>query len=215
MYFSLVFTDTSFTVQPARNLTKQGGWGMKRTTLLVVLMSCGAAPAWAGSRGEVQLSALLGAQNLRVDDPSVVGEDRVHDDGLLVGAALAYRLPGGLLFEGAILHSGYSDFLFSDLFEQSFDTYQYSVAVGWQFDRRRWRLTPKVGLARSKLTSSGPLLFPPADVRPELFANVPFVEGTAVRRLGDHFALGLLLRETFEDFGHTRSVSGTLQYFFD
>jgi hypothetical protein len=182
----------------------------------MALMASAGAPVPAADRGEVQLSAHLGAQNLKVDDEDVAGGERFDREGMLIGAAVAYRLPRGLLFEVSILHSAYSDFFFANVFTRSFDTYQYSGAVGWQFDVNRWRITPKVGAARSKLTSDGPLLFPQdGEESDKLYATVPFVEASFMHRAGRRWAFGVTLRETFEDFGHTRSYGGTAQYIFD
>ena len=190
---------------------------MTRTMLLVMMtLAAGIPQVQAADRGEVQLSVLLGGQSLKVDDEDVIGDNGVTREGVVVGAALAYRLPRGLLFEASILHSAYSDFLFANLFRRSFDNYQYSGAVGWQFDIDRWRITPKVGVARSKLTSDGPLLFPPDDDRSyKFYATVPYLETSFMRRAGRHWAFGLTLRETFEEFGHTRSYAGTVQYLFN
>jgi hypothetical protein len=153
---------------------------------------------------------------LVVDDRDVVGDERVHRDGVLVGAAAAYRFPRGLLFEISLLHASHSDFLFANVFRRSFGNYQYGGAVGWQFDNDRWRITPKVGVARSKLTSDGQLLFPQDDEEDQkIYATVPFIEASVVRRLGRSFAVGAFLRETFEDFGHTRSWGATALYFFE
>jgi hypothetical protein len=184
--------------------------------LAAVLMAGAGAPILAAGQGEVQLAAYLGRQNLRVDDDAAIGNDRGERHGVVVGAAVAYRLPRGLLFEVSLLHASYNDFLLGDLFERNIGNYQYSGAVGWQFDKDRWRFTPKVGVVRSKLTTSGPLLFPPDDELTDMvYATAPFIEASAVRRIRGHLALGLFLRETFEDFGHTHSGGATLHYYFD
>jgi hypothetical protein len=184
--------------------------------LVAVLAAAAGAPAIAADEGEVQLSVYLGAQNLHIDDEALVGDERLQRNGVLVGAAAAYRFPRGFLLEASVMHGAYSDFFFANIFERSFSAYQYSGAAGWQFDRNRWRITPKVGVARSKLTSDASLLFPPEEEGPrKLYATVPFVEASVVRRLGRHFAVGAFLRETFEDFGHTRSWGATAHYYFD
>jgi hypothetical protein len=106
--------------------------------------------------------------------------------------------------------------VFADLFERSVGNYQYAGAIGWQFDRDRWRFTPKMGVARSRLTASGPLLLPQDDgLTEQAYATAPFIEATAVHRLRGRLALGLFLRETFEDFGHTHSGGATLHFYFD
>ncbi len=191
---------------------------MTRTMLLVTLLAVAAGtPAIAAGEGEVQLAVYLGSQNLHVDDEIVLQDERLQRNGVLVGAAAAYRFPRGFLVEASVLHGAYTDFFFRNVFERSFSQYQYSGAVGWQFDRNRWRITPKVGVARSKLTSDGSLLFPQDDDEGDqkFYATVPFVEASVVHRLGRHFALGAFLRETFEDFGHSRSWGATAHFYFD
>jgi len=191
---------------------------MRRTMLLVAVLAAAAgAPAIAAGEGEVQLTVYVGAQNLHIDDEDMVGDERLQRNGVLLGAAAAYRFPHGFVLEAAVVHGAYTDFIFRNLFERSFSNYQYSGAVGWQFDRNRWRITPKVGVARSKLTSDGSLLFPAEDEEggQKLYATVPFVEAAVVHRLGRNFALGAFLRETFEDYGHTRSWGATAQFYFD
>jgi hypothetical protein len=182
----------------------------------VALLAGAAAPA--AEKGEVQLSVYLGGQNLHVDDRTLVGGERVHRNGLLVGTAAAYRFPRGLLLEVSLLHASHSDFVFANVFRRSFGSHQYAAAVGWQFDNDRWRITPKIGVARSLLTTDGALLLSPEDEEVddgEIKATVPFAEASVTRRLGEHFAVGAFLRETFEDFGHTRSWGATALYFFD
>jgi hypothetical protein len=190
---------------------------MKRTILLVLMMAAaGAAPASAADGGEFQLSAYMGGQNLMIDDPDIVGDDRFQHDGFLVGLALAYRLKSGLMFEGSLLHSAYSIFPLANLIGEGFDNYQYAGAVGWQFDVNRWRITPKAGVARSKLTSDDGYFFPTNDgMTNKVYATVPFIETSLAHRAGTHWGFGLMLRETFEEFGHTRSYAATVQYFFN
>jgi Outer membrane protein beta-barrel domain len=194
---------------------------MKGTILLVLSVIAGALPAQAGDKGEFQLSVQIGRQNILIDAENLIAGDQFNHDGLEVGFALGWRLQSGLLFEASLLHSGYTDFggvILSPLGvdDESLDNYQYSGAVGWQFDKNRWRFTPKAGMARSKLTSRGEVLLDDDGARTDtLYATVPFLEATAARRMGEHFALGLSWRETFQDFGHSRSVDVTLHWFLD
>jgi len=194
---------------------------MKGIMLLALTAIAGALPAQAGEKGEFQLQVQLGQQNIIIDAENLIAGDRFNHDGFEVGFALGWRMKSGLLLEASLLHGAYSDF-FAPVFaglgieDESFDTYQYAGAVGWQFDKNRWRFTPKLGVARSKLTSTGAVVLDSDGERTDqLYATVPFVEAAAVRRMGEHFALGLSWRETFQDYGHTRSLAATMHWFFD
>ena len=74
-------------------------------------------------------------------------------------------------------------------------------------------LTPKAGLTWSHLTSSEEDFFDGEPVD-EFTDVVPFTELTLERQLGRHFALGLYLRHTFEDWGSTNDGGLSLNWTF-
>lgn len=194
---------------------------MRGAILLALSVMAGALPAHAGEKGEFQLSVQVGQQNIIIDEENLIAGDRFNHDGIEVGFTLGWRMKSGLLFEASLVHAGYMDFagvILSPLGvdDESLDTYQYSGAVGWQFDKNRWRFTPKLGVARSKLTAWDEILLDSSGERiDKMYATVPWIEASAVRRMGEHFALGFSWRETFQDYGHTRGLSATMHWFFD
>jgi len=194
---------------------------MKGAILLVLSTIAGVLPAQAGDQGEFQLSVQVGQQNIVIDAENVLANDRFNHDGVEVGFTAGWRMKSGLLFEGSLVHGAYTDiagviFTPIGLDDESLDTYQYSLAAGWQFDKNRWRFTPKLGIARSKLTSRDEVILDSDGERTyKLNSTVPFLEAQVVRRMGEHFALGLAWRETFQDYGHTRGLSLTMHWFFD
>lgn len=194
---------------------------MKGIILIALSAIAGALPAQAGDKGEFQVQVQIGKQFVNIDGEQLLEGERLNHDGLEIGFALSWRLKRGLLLEASLLHSSYTDFggiILSPvgLDDMSFDNFQYSGAVGWQFDENRWRFTPKLGVARSKLTSTREMLLNDQGERTDkLISTVPFVEMSAVRRMGEHFALGLSWRETFQDFGHTQGLGVTAHWFFD
>ena len=194
---------------------------MRGAILMALTAFAAALPAHAGDKGEFQLSAQLGRQNITIDEENLVAGDQFNHDGVEVGFTLGWRMKSGLTFEASLVHAAYTDIAGVILTplgvdDESMDTYQYSGAVGWQFDKNRWRITPKLGVARSKLTSWDEVILDSSGERTEkLYSTVPFVELAGLRRMGEHFALGLAWRETFQDYGHTRGISLTGHWFFD
>jgi len=194
---------------------------MKAILLLGVLAAVGVPMARAGDQGEFQLTGQLGTERIHIDNDRLFGDRGFHHDGPAVGFAMGWRLPVGLLLEASAMHSAYTDldgWIFGGLGsdDESVNSHQYAAAVGWQFDQDRWRLTPKIGLARSKLTSRGELLLTPdGDRTDKLYATVPFIEAGVIRRMGTHFALGVSWRKTFQDFGDSQSLGATVHLFFD
>jgi hypothetical protein len=178
---------------------------MKISMLLGValLATLGAMPAGAAEPGQVHLSGYVGQTRLRIDGDRLLDGETVRLDTGMSGVALGYRLPSGLLFEAGLAYAVHDQWFDTD---DDFDLYHYSAAAGWQFDLERWRFTPKLGLLRSKLNSEAHLLLNDNGGRTDkVYDTVPFVEASLVHRLGDRWAIGAHFRDTFEEFGHSRS----------
>jgi hypothetical protein len=177
---------------------------MKTITLLAAAMLAATfqLPAVAGE-SEVQLSVRGGQQRLRIDRDHWLGGETVREDSWLNGVALGLRTPAGFVAEAGIAHSVRDEWGGSD---GDIELYHYSAAVGWQFDLERWRFTPRVGAQRSKLNSEARLLLNDDGSRTDkLYDTVPFVDLSLQRRLGNHWAVGFTARDSFEEFGHSRS----------
>jgi hypothetical protein len=177
---------------------------MKTTILLAValLAAMSRIPATAGE-AEVQLSVLGGQQRLRIDRDRWFGAQTVREDAWRNGVALGLRTPAGFVAEAGLAHAVRDDWGGND---GDIELYHYSAAVGWQFDVERWRFTPRVGAQRSKLNSEARLLLNDDGSRTDkLYGTVPFVDLSLQRRLGNHWAVGVSARDSFEEFGHSRS----------
>jgi hypothetical protein len=177
---------------------------MKTTTLLaaVALAAAFQLPAGAGEP-EVQLSVLGGQQRLRIDHDRWLGAETVREDAWRNGVALGLRTPAGFVAEAGIAHAVRDEWGSND---GDIELYHYSAAIGWQFDVERWRFTPRVGAQRSKLNSEARLLLNDDGSRTDkLYDTVPFVDVSLQRRLGNHWAVGVMARDSFEEFGHSRS----------
>jgi hypothetical protein len=177
---------------------------MKITTLLAgaLLAATFQLPAAAG-KPEVQLSLTGGQQRLRIDGDRWLGGETVREDSWLNGISLGMRAPAGFVARAGIAHAVRDEWGGND---GDIELYHYSAAVGWQFDLERWRFTPLVGMQRSKLNSEARLLLNDDGSRTDkLYDTVPFVDLSLQRRLGDHWAVGVTARDSFEEFGHSRS----------
>ncbi len=150
--------------------------------------------------GEVQFGFRYGGSNLNIDADRMRNGDGVKSDGLSAGAAIGYRTDAGLLIELGILG------LLNVNSELLSGSVQKSLGAGWQFDRGKWRLTPKAGVLHSYLDAAdGRNLL--EDGRPsERFTDtVPFIEGMAEYRMFPRFGIGLFVRHAFEDFGDSQA----------
>lgn len=171
--------------------------------LCASLMQTARAQDADAAKPEVQLSLVVGQQRVRIDGDQLTTGETERMDMSLTGIGLAYRMPAGLVLEGGVMYGAHEDWLTS---EDDVEVYHYSGAVGWQFDLERWRLTPKLGVMRSKINSDGRLLLNDDGAGTDkIYDTVPFGELSITRRLGNHWALGIHYRDTFEDWGHTRS----------
>ena len=178
---------------------------MKRTTLLAatLIASTFQLPAVAADKPEMQLSVVGGQQRMRVDRDRWLDDETVRADTWLNGISFGMRFPAGFVADVGITHGVHDDWGGTD---EDVELYHYSGAVGWQFEASRWRFTPRLGLQRSKLNSEARLLLNDDGSRTDkLYDTVPFVDLSLQRRLGNHWAVGFTARDSFEEFGHSRS----------
>jgi hypothetical protein len=134
--------------------------------IAVLLISVATAPARAG---EFQLSSRLGVTEASIDGDSLTsGEGR--DDKLMHSALTAsYRWTVGPLVE--VGWSGSSQLFFS-----ATELRQNWVGAGWQFDPyANWKITPKLGLTFSRLTSDSNI-FSTKDPVDKLNDTVPYAK---------------------------------------
>ncbi len=175
----------------------------------LMVVAAFSAQVRAADKGEFQVSSYLGMSRVNVDAGYTVTGESLDTNTVSTGLAFSYRLPSGLFAE---LGLGYSMHQIFDWID-SVELHQSSAALGWQFEVNKWRLTPKVGIAHTRLVTIEPDLFN-SDPERTVRSDDPFFEATAVRRLGDAWALGGTLRETFAEFGHARSFGVMVTYSF-
>lgn len=174
----------------------------KYTVAALLLAATVQLPAYAADT-EVQLSVIGGQQRLRIDRDRWFLDETVREDAWVNGLSLGVRTPAGFVAEAGIAHAFRDDWGGTD---EDIELYHFSGAVGWQFEAGRWRFTPRLGLQRSKLNSEARLLLNGDGNRTDkIYDTVPFVDVSVQRRLGNHWAIGITGRESFEDFGHSRS----------
>jgi hypothetical protein len=178
---------------------KEGKW---MTAVLVAALLPG-----GGSAGEIQLGAGFGGGNLKIEANRMRNGDGVKADGLSARATVGYRTEAGLLVELGILGLLNVD---SEILSGSV---QKSLAVGWQFDRDRWRLTPKAGFLHSYLDAAdGQNLVEDGQPSERFTDTVPFIEGMFEYRFVPRFGMGLYLRHVFEDFGDSQAWGVTFNW---
>ena len=176
-----------------------GGW------LGVMVAATMAGPAAAG---EFQVGFRLGQNWIDIEGDRLSSGNGVNENLLNLGLSASYRWQQGMFVEAGMAGSASFDFLSIQ------DVNHYWMGAGWQYEVfGKARLTPKVGLTYSELTSSEEDLFESEPV--DQFSDVvPFIEITLERRFLRHTAVGLYFRHTREDWGSTRDFGLTLSYTF-
>jgi hypothetical protein len=174
-----------------------------RVTFSVLVLFAGSAAA-----GDFQLGLRVGRNGIDVDGARLSTGNSVSDHMVNLGVAASYSWT-----RGGFVEAGASGYRTVDLFGVR-DLDHYWVGGGWTFDLHdHWQMTPKCGLAYSKLTTSDGNLFATEPVD-ELTDMVPFVELTLERRFRRHVGVGLYFRHTFEEWGRTRDLGLTVSWRF-
>jgi hypothetical protein len=176
---------------------------------LVATLGAGAAHA-AGDDGETQLSIWAGEQYLRVNHDVHFRDETHKHDQLMTGVSLAHRWPAGFYLEGGFETATHETDNGKD---NDFTVDHYSAAIGWQFDSNRWSFTPKIGVTQSQLGNDARLLIDENGDRVFHLSNtVGYVGLDAQVRVGRRMMLGATLRDTDEDWGHTRSAAFRMSF---
>lgn len=184
---------------------------MSRTNYKTTLIASGVLAALASVQacaGEFQFGFRLGQNWLDVDGDRLSSGNSINDNLLNLGIAASYRWPKGGFIEAGLGGSGTID-----IFGLESVSHRW-IGGGWQYDlSEKWKLTPKAGLAYSRLTSSEEDFFDSEPV--DKFSDiVPYVELTIERRLLTHLGLGAYFRHTFEEWGSTRDFGLAITWTF-
>ena len=172
---------------------------------IVAMFVVVAGPVLAEQPAEWQLSLWGGEQHFRMNHDLHFRDENIRLDTFLNGIAMARRTPSGFLVEGSY-ETGFHEA--TEGKDTDFDIDHWSAGLGWQIDVDRMRITPKVGVSRTRVHNDARLLLNESGDRVfHRYFTAPYAELAIQRRLGRHWQLGGVFRNTFEDFGYTRSWS--------
>ena len=183
------------------------------TTLMAVCALGTAAPLVAAERTEFQISPRAGRGVLKLDEFRNVDDDLAELDTSGLGVSFAVVTPVGLLVEAGTESYGNFDFFNAD---DEFVLRQHYAALGYQFELGEgWRLVPKVGRSKWKLTSEKGWLFHDDDVVTDVQRGYEyFWEVGFGKRVNDVMTLGASVRSGSFDFGDAGSVAFVMTFAF-
>ena len=169
--------------------------------------------SWAAQETEFQISPRVGRGELKLDQFENVDEDLEELDTAGLGVSFGVLTPIGVLFEAGTETFGNFDFFNAD---DEFELRQHYVAVGYQFELGDgWRIVPKVGRSKWKLTSDEGWLFHDEDVETKVQRGYEnFWELGFGKRVTDVMTLGASVRSGNFDFGDAGSVSFVMTFGF-
>jgi hypothetical protein len=178
---------------------------------LIAAMST-AVPAFAEGT-EFQISPRAGRGELKLDQFRGIDDDLAEQDTAGLGVSFGLLTPIGVLVEAGTESFGNFDFFNAD---DEFELRQNYVAVGYQFELGDgWRLVPKVGRSKWKLTSDEGWLFSDDDVDSTVRRGYEnFWELGFGKRVSDVMTLGASVRSGDFDFGSAGSVSFVMTFGF-
>lgn len=180
---------------------------------LALLATVGiAAPALAVD-SEFQISPRAGRGELQLDQFRGVDDRLAEIDTGGLGVSFGFLTPIGVLLEAGTESYGNFDFFNAD---DEFVLRQHYAAVGYQFELGSgWRITPKVGRSKWKLTSEQGWLIHDDDVDSDVARGYEnFWELGFGKRVNDVMTLGASVRSGDYDFGEASSVSFVMTFGF-
>jgi hypothetical protein len=171
------------------------------------------APLFAAERTEFQIRPRAGRGVLKLDQFRNVDDDLAELDTGGLGVSFAVVTPIGLMVEAGTESYGNFDFFSAD---DSFVLRQDYAALGYQFELGDgWRLVPKVGRAKWKLTSEKGALFHDDDVVTDVQRGYEyFWELGFGKRVNDLMTLGASVRSGSYEFGDAGSVAFVMTFVF-
>ncbi|HEY5809051.1 MAG TPA: outer membrane beta-barrel protein [Povalibacter sp.] len=171
-----------------------------------------AAPALAVD-SEFQISPRAGRGELQLDQFRGVNDGLAEVDTIGLGVSFGFLTPIGVLLEAGTESYGNFDLFNAD---DEFVLRQYYAALGYQFELGDgWRLTPKVGRGKWKLTSEEGWLIHDDDVDTTVDRGYEnFWELGVGKRVNDVMTLGASVRSGDYDFGEAGSVSFVMTFGF-
>ena len=194
-------------------LNDDGVTMLKSAVALAMLCALTTGSAFAAEKTEFQISPRVGRGELKLDQFKNVDDDLYEQD--TAGAGVSF---GVLTRVGLLVEIGTETFGNWDLFnaDDEFELRQYYAALGYQFELGEgWRLVPKVGRTKWKLSSDEGWLFHDDDVDSDIARGYEhFWEIGFGKRVNDVMTLGAALRSADFDFGRAGSVSFVMTFGF-
>jgi hypothetical protein len=187
---------------------------MRTLCMAIATMSVLATtPGLAAERTEFQISPRAGRGELKLDEFRNIDDDLANMDTVGLGVSFAVVTPIGVLLEAGTESFGNFDFFSAD---DEFTLRQHYAAIGYQFELGDgWRLVPKAGRSKWKLTSEKGWLFNDDDVETDVQRGYEyFWELGFGKRVNDVMTLGASVRSGSFDFGDAGSVSFVMTFGF-
>ena len=170
-------------------------------------------PLLAAERTEFQISPRAGRGVLKLDQFRNVDDDLAELDTGGLGVSFAVVTPIGLLVEAGTETYGNFDFFNAD---DEFTLRQHYAALGYQFELGDgWRIVPKVGRSKWKLTSEKGWLLHDDDVETDIVRGYEyFWELDFAKRVNDVMSVGASVRSGSYEFGDAGSVAFVMTFSF-
>jgi hypothetical protein len=180
---------------------------------LAMLCALTTTSVWAAEKTEFQISPRIGRGELELDQFKNIDDDFADQDTVGIGVGFGILTPIGVLLEAGTESYGNFDFFNAD---DAFELRQYYGAVGYQFELGDgWRIVPKVGRSKWKLTSDEGWLFHDDDVDRDVRSGYEnFWELGFGKRVNDVMTLGASVRSANFDFGDAGSVGFVMTFGF-
>ena len=189
---------------------------MKASVIFAALtLLSGTGAAVAENLGEFRLGPRGGPGEIRIQPGTLIGDqptDRlISENSFGLGATLEYRAPFGLIVEAGLFGTGTTDWFGEKdyTFSEYFGSVGYEIPLGHGFT-----VTPRVGRTRWKLEADNNWFFDRSDDadNPKTRGYENYWEVSAMKRINEHFALGVSYKENDYDFGRIRSTVFTAMW---
>jgi hypothetical protein len=186
---------------------------MRKISVALAMLCALTTTAWSAEETEFQISPRVGRGELQLDRFENVDDDLAQQDTGGLGVSFGVLTPIGVLLEAGTETYGNWDFFNAD---DEFELRQHYIAVGYQFELGDgWRIVPKVGRSKWKLTSDEGWLINDDDVESDIARGYEnFWEIGFGKRVTDVMTLGAAVRSGDYDFGDAGSVSFVMTFGF-
>jgi hypothetical protein len=175
-------------------------------TALATICTLVTAPVLAAESTEFQISPRAGRGELELEQFRNVDNRIVERDTFGIGVSLGIVTPINVLLEAGTETYGNFDFFNAD---DEFTLRQHYAAIGYQLELGNgWRLVPKVGRSKWRLSAKEGRLFNIGEAEEDVQRGYEhFWEFGIGKRINDVMTLGASVRSGNYDFGDAGSVA--------